>query len=288
MITTTWTDVRDFLQAHLCYQFFITPLPIPLEKEYRDFAQRGMEFLATNRSDVIHCHTPRHHVIHYFAPKEGVTPNNKKVLITHGWMSRSAYMTRTIRALWDQGYEIYALDFPAHGESKGLQVTWLDSVTLLRQLLNNYGPFYAVVGHSYGGSMLLNTLNLANQLPEWEITNHPEKAILIASPINIRTPVTSLARRFNLSNQGYLQFRNTIKQRSNAHLRYINFRNFIHYAQTPVLCIHGKDDITISPQESIKFCRRYPYASLALLPEVDHVGVLIDKRVEKIVSNFLV
>lgn len=287
MITTTWTDVRDFFQAKLCYQFFITPLPIPLEKEYHDFARRGLEFLSLNRSEVIHCDTPRHHVIHHFFPKEGRPSKNKKILITHGWMSRAAYMTRTIRFLWEEGYEIYALDFPAHGESKGFQVTWLDSVTLLRQILNNFGPFYAVAGHSYGGSMLLNTLNLANQLDDWKITHLPQKAVLIASPINIRTPVTSIAKRFKLSNQGYLQFRNAIKQHSNSHLRYINFRNFIYFGQTPVLCIHGKEDLTISPDESIKFCRRYPHSSLVLLPEVDHIGVLIDHRVEKIVSDFL-
>lgn len=284
MLTTSLTVMRDFFHAQLCYQFFITPLPLPLEEEYRDFAARGLEFLSSRRTHIIQRNNPRHHVIHHF------TNNNsfaKKILITHGWMSRSAYMARSIHTLSEQGYEIYALDFPAHGESKGFQVTWLDSVTIIRQILNDYGPFYGVVGHSYGGSMLLNTLNLAHQLPEWEITHLPEKAVLIAAPINVSTPVSSIARRFKLSSRGFLNFRNAIKYHSNAQLKYITCRNFINHSQIPVLCIHGNDDTSISPEESIKFCRRYPYSSLVLLPKVDHVGVLIDKRVERTVSDFL-
>jgi alpha-beta hydrolase superfamily lysophospholipase len=285
MLTNLLTGMRDFLHAQLCYQLFITPLPIPLEKEYRDFAERACEYVEKNRSNIINFDSPRHYVIHHFA--QANNPQAKKVLITHGWMSRAAYMVRTIRFLHQQGYEVYALDFPAHGEARGLQLTWVDSVKILRETLNNLGPFYAVIGHSFGGSMLLNTLNLASQLPEWQLNTMPERAVLIASPTNMRAPISKWARRFKLSAQGFLVLRDVIRQRSDTNLKCLNFRHFTKGGQTPILCIHGQDDHTIDPKESINFCRNYPYASLALIPGVDHVGVLIDKRVENIVCNFL-
>lgn len=285
MIANTLTVMRDFFHAQLCYQLFITPLPLPLEKEYRDFAQRACEFVTTKRTRVIDCQTPRHHVIHHFAQENN--PEAKKILITHGWMSRAAYMVRLIRSLHEQGYDVYALDFPAHGEAKGLQLTWVESVAILKETFNNLGPFYAVIGHSFGGSMILNTLNLATQFPEWEIKNTPERAVLIASPTNMRTPVRSLARRFKLSKQGFLLLRDVIRERSSTNLKYLNFKSFAQRGETSILCIHGVEDITIPPQESIAFCRSYPHASLALLPGLDHVDVLIDKRVERTVSNFL-
>jgi alpha-beta hydrolase superfamily lysophospholipase len=285
MIANILTGMRDFFHAQLCYQLFITPLPIPLEKEYRDFALRACEFVVNNRTKVIDCPSPRHHVIHHFAQLNN--PNAKKVLITHGWMSRAAYMVKIIRALHQQGYDVYALDFPAHGEAKGLQLTWTDSVMILKETLNKLGPFYGVIGHSFGGSMLLNTLNLASQLPEWQIDTLPERAVLIASPTNMRTPVSNLARRFKLSGQGYLLLRDAIRQNSDTNITHLYTRHFVKRGQIPVLCIHGNDDRTIDPQESIGFCRHYPHASLALIPGIDHVGVLIDKRVETIVGNFL-
>lgn len=285
MITNLLTGLKDFCHAQLCYQLFITPLPIPLEKEYRDFAFRACEFVASNRTKVIDCSSPRHHVIHHFAQNDN--PKARKVLITHGWMSRAAYMVKIIRNLHQQGYDVYALDFPAHGEAKGLQLTWTDSVLILKETLNRMGPFYAVIGHSFGGSMLLNTLNLASQFPEWQIESLPERAVFIASPTNMRTPVSQLARRFKLSGQGFLLLRDVIQQRSHTPIKYLNFRHFVTRGQIPVLCIHGQDDHTIDPSESISFCRHYPHASLALLPRVDHVSVLIDERVESIVGNFL-
>ncbi|MDP1604324.1 MAG: alpha/beta fold hydrolase [Legionella sp.] len=285
MIANFLTGMRDFFHAQLCYQLFITPLPIPLEKEYRDFALRACEFVENNRTNVIDCSSPRHHVIHHFAQKDN--PAAKKILITHGWMSRAAYMVKIIRALHKQGYDVYALDFPAHGEAKGLQLTWTDSVIILKETLNKLGPFYGVIGHSFGGSMLLNTLNLASQLPEWQVDTLPERAVLIASPTNMRTPVGKLARRFKLSGQAYLLLREAIRQNSNTHIRHLHTRHFIRKGEIPILCIHGNDDHTIDPHESISFCRHYPHASLALIPGIDHVGVLIDERVEAIVSNFL-
>lgn len=285
MLVKMLTDMKDYFHAQLCYQLFITPLPLKMEEEYRDFANRACEFIIKNRTNMLDFHSPRHYVVHHFAQKNN--PQAKKILITHGWTSRAAYMIRSIRMLHQQGYEVYALDFPAHGDARGFQLTWVDAVIILRDTINKLGPFYGVIGHSFGGSMLLNTLNLASQLPQWQIHSIPERAVLISSPTTMRTPVSKLARRLKLSRPGFLLFRDVIRQHSETSIKHLNFRHFITNGTTPVLCIHGQDDHTIDPQESVSFCRRYPHASLVLIPGIDHVGVLIDKRVENMVSNFL-
>lgn len=284
MVFNALIDLKDKIHAQLCYQLFVTPLPLKIHKEYQDFAIRACEFITQKRTQVITVRSPRHHVLHHFAQDN---PDAKKILITHGWTSRAAYMIRTIRFLHKEGYEVYALDFPAHGEARGYQLTWFEAATILKNTINTLGPFYGVIGHSFGGAMLLNTLNLAGQLPDWELNSLPERAVLMASPTTMRTPVSTLARRIGLSSQGFLKLCETIQHHSHVDIKHLNFRHFIHTGQTEVLCIHGEEDETIAPRESIQFCRRYPHASLALLPGVDHIGVLIDKRVERMVSNFL-
>lgn len=279
------TRMRDLLQAKFCYHLFITPLPWPLEKEYRDFAFRACDFMTKKRSDMITVKTPRHHVIHHFSQPDN--PNAPKVLITHGWMSRAAYMVRLIRALHREGYDVYALDFPAHGEAKGWQLPWFDAVQVLRETINKIGPFYAVIGHSFGGSMLLNTLNLSKQFPAWGLDHDPERVVMIASPVRMRVPVSKLARRLGLSKNGMLQLRDNFRSGDHPNIHHLNYQHFVKNNKTPVLCIHGNDDESIDPMESIIFCRRYAYASLTLLPGVDHVGVLIDERVERNVLDFL-
>ncbi|KTD17424.1 alpha/beta hydrolase [Legionella jordanis] len=285
MVANKLTVIKDLMHAQLCYQLFITPIHLPIEKEYRDFARRACEFFQQTRTDVFHCDSPRHHVIHRFASLRNA--DAKKVLITHGWMSRAAYMIRLIHSLRQHGYEVYALDFPAHGEAKGVQLPWTDAVLLLNQVINQLGPFYAVIGHSFGGSMLLNTLNLAQQFPQWQLNFEPERVVLISSPTRMRVPVSKLARKLKLSRQGFLFLRELFQQHAMTDLKCLDFHHFISRSNIPVLCLHGDKDDSIVPIESIVFCEQYPHGHLALLPGANHVDVLWDERVEKTVGQFL-
>lgn len=286
MINNSLTHIRDLLHAQFCYQMFITPIHLPIDKKYREFARMACEYIESRRDEVIYQESPRHYVVHRFIPTHN--PNHKKILITHGWMSRAAYMIRLIKHLHRQGYDIYALDFPAHGEAKGVQLPWIDAVSILKNLINNHGPFYGVIGHSFGGSMLLNTLNLAGQLPEWQLLSKPEKAVLIASPTQMRTPVSKIARRFKLSGHGYLQLRQLIKEQASVDTNLIRLSHFtMQSPETQFLCVHGELDSTIPPKESINFCNHYANSDLFLLPDADHVSLLMDERVEQRVCEFL-
>ncbi|WP_058533353.1 alpha/beta hydrolase [Legionella saoudiensis] len=286
MLTTSLTYVRDLLHAKFCYQVFITPIHFPLEKEYRGFAKIACEIMEKRRSEVIHVDSPRHYVLHRFIPTKPT--KDKKILITHGWISRAAYMMRIIDTLHQQGYEVYAIDFPAHGEAKGLQLPWMDAVTVIKETLNQYGPFYGVIGHSFGGSMLLNTLNLSGQLPEWRLLHKPERAILIASPTQMRGPVNHVAKKFRLSGHGYIQLRHLMEEQAKIALSRIQLNHFISQSPNiPFLCIHGDRDETVSTQESIRFCRQYPNADLRILTDANHVSVLMDERVDRLVQDFL-
>lgn len=285
MQTNSIIALYDYLHAKLCYEVFITPLHLPIEKEYRDFANRAIEYFAAKRSRIYSLDFPRHHVIHHF--EQAKNPVAPKILLAHGWMSRAAYMSRLVRTLHNQGFQIYAIDFPAHGEAKGMQLAWTDAVAILRQTINNFGPFYGVIGHSFGGSMLLNTLNLGSKFPEWKLQSEPERVVLMASPTRMRIPVSKLARRFKLSGRGFLYLRELFRQSASTDLKNLDLKYYTEHSTTPFLCIHGEADHSILPTESALFCEHYPYASLVLLPGVDHVSVLIDERVEEKVSQFL-
>lgn len=286
MMTSSLATIKDLLHAQLCYQLFVTPLHLPLEKKYRHFGRMACEFVEAKRSEVIHQEDPRHHVIHRF--KQAKNKDAKKVLILHGWLSRAAYMVRLIRALHQEGYDVYALDFPAHGEAKGMQLTWTEATAIIRATLNEHGPFYAAIGHSFGGSMLLNALNLAGQINDWKINHSLERAVLIASPTQMRSPVSSLARKFKLSGHGYLYLRQLFRQQTEIDLASVRLRHFTaQESAVPFLCIHGELDDSILPKESITFCNEYKNATLCLLQDADHISVLVDKRVEHEVARFL-
>lgn len=275
-------NLKDFVHAQICYQFFITPIPF-LEKKYRDFAQRACEYFVKERTEILHFQNPRHYVLHHFQPDNNDAP---KILIAHGWMSRAAYMARLTDTLRKQGFDIYVLDFPAHGEAKGRQLVWNEAVMILRQVLNDLGPFHGAIGHSFGGSMLLNALNLGRQFPEWRLHHEPEKVVLLAAPTRMRTPVKRVAKKLKLSPKAYLFLRDVFREHI-VDINRLNFRNFTQKAQIPFLCIHGKDDITVPIKESTIFCDNYSYASLVLFAGINHVNILMDERVDETVCSFL-
>ncbi len=286
MLNTPWTSWVNYLHARLCYQLFITPIAFPMDKQYREFARHACAKMQKYRTAAFHEYHPRHHVIHYFAPT--APANGKKILVAHGWISRAAYMIHIISHLQSQGYEVYAPDFPAHGEAKGLQLLWIDAATIVRETLNRYGPFHGVVGHSFGGAILLNILNLAGQFPQWALYEKPQRVVLIASPIKIRSPMRRAAKKLKLNGSGLLHLRQLLQQQTQINFNTLHLRQFIQQAPViPFLCIHGDSDKTIPVTESIRFSRLYPQADLRILPHANHVSVLMDKRVETLVKDFM-
>lgn len=285
MIMSSITNIKDRIHANICYQLFITPARLNLSKEYKDFAKTACEYLEANRSELINVNEPRHHVVHRFAQPNII--NAPKVLIAHGWMSRAAYMVGLIKSLHKLGFDIYALDFPAHGQSKGIQLPWVDATDILRQTLNIHGPFYGAIGHSFGGSMILNTITLSNQLPAWKINNLPERVVLMSSPTNMRVPVERVAYKLRLTEQACLHLRDVFIKETNIDISQLDYRHYKNYSDIKFLCIHGRRDKSIPPSESIDFCNHYPNASLSLFSDADHISVLMDRNVVQTASNFL-
>lgn len=74
-----------------------------------------------------------------------------KVMLVHGWSGRATNFYKIIEALIGLNCDVYAFDAPAHGKSRGL-ITNLPEFTLcLEALLNRWGPFDSILGHSGGG-----------------------------------------------------------------------------------------------------------------------------------------
>jgi pimeloyl-ACP methyl ester carboxylesterase len=74
----------------------------------------------------------------------------RPVLLVHGWESRASRLAGFATALRDKGLTPLAFDAPGHGESAGRTTNILEYREIIRQLSAGYGPFEAVVAHSFG------------------------------------------------------------------------------------------------------------------------------------------
>lgn len=79
----------------------------------------------------------------------------KKVLLIHGWAGRSTQLFAFADKLLEKGYMVISFDGPAHGKSSGKNTNMLEFVETVKNIQKEYGPFEAVIGHSFGASCSL-------------------------------------------------------------------------------------------------------------------------------------
>lgn len=278
-------ELRDWIWSYLAYAYFTTPLPLPAPHYLRPAIKVAKSWFYQMRVEAYRHQQPRPYVLHYFA---GQSSNRKKILLAHGWMSCSLYMTKLIHDLTRAGFEVYALDFPAHGEAGGVQVTWNEAVAVLADVNKRYGRFDAALGHSFGGIMLLHLVSFADQLAAFSSDLLPEKMILISAPTRMRTPMIRVARHLGLSRGAFNNLCDLLQAKAKIDLTKFNLKQFIaKQSKIPFLCIHGGKDETIPAEESVVFCAQYPYATLRLFPHLDHINVVLDNSVSNMILDYL-
>jgi len=97
------------------------------------------------------------------------------VLLVHGWESHAGRWRKVAPALVQAGYQVLALDAPAHGRSDGWHFTMIKYAEVLRTLLSRFGPIHTVVGHSVGGAASIWAMGQVDD------ALRPEKAVILGS-----------------------------------------------------------------------------------------------------------
>lgn len=77
------------------------------------------------------------------------------VILTGGWSLRGIHMSAYIEPLREKGYRVIIVDMPGHGESAGDFTHPPHSEAILHPWLQTLDNLYGVIGHSYGGVLML-------------------------------------------------------------------------------------------------------------------------------------
>jgi pimeloyl-ACP methyl ester carboxylesterase len=83
--------------------------------------------------------------------------SGKTVLLLHGWESNTFRWRNFIPRLQEEGFNIVAMDAPAHGYSSGTIFNVPLYTSAAQKVIDTYQPTY-VIGHSIGGMTLLYNL----------------------------------------------------------------------------------------------------------------------------------
>ena len=148
----------------------------------------------------------------------------KIVVLVHGWESSSRIYESFVAPLLSAGYRVVAIDGPAHGFSS-LRETNLfdfgDALHAVLQRLEKIGEVYALVGHSFGGSSLVNMLHRKRKPAPLA------KVVIIASPSRLDNIFYYFFNHLRLTKAVRREFEILLRQKFEVNLDDLKVTNWV-------------------------------------------------------------
>lgn len=207
-------------------------------------------------------------------------PHAKKVLIAHGFDSCSYKFDKYIQLFHQQGFEVLAFDAPAHGVSDGKIVNALIYKNAMMLVQKEFGPLYAIMGHSFGG--------LAAALAAEQIGNLT-KLILIAPATETTSAINSFFKMVPLGNAIQNAVEKYIVNLAQQPLTYFSVNRVLQSLQhTSVLWLHDEEDsICTFKDVAPTIEKKLPYVQFHITKGLGHSKIYRDQTVSKTIVHFL-
>lgn len=199
-----------------------------------------------------------------------------RILAIHGWEGRATQWGVFAKLASAAGFEVIAVDAPAHGRSAGRRTHIGEFARTLIEADQRHGPFTAVVGHSMGGAAA--ALALASGL-------RAERAVLIASPSAIDRILRGYASYVWLSKSAEQAFFEQMERTVGRPAEELDVSALA--LRHPALLLHSRDDREVPFREAEAIVKRWPRADLLALDGLGHRRILRDDSVMQAAVEFI-
>ncbi|MBX3530817.1 MAG: alpha/beta fold hydrolase [Rhizobiaceae bacterium] len=206
------------------------------------------------------------------------------VLVLHGWGSRAAHMAGIICSLDAAGFRVIALDLPGHGESGGNSLNMAIAVRAVAEAAAWFGPFDAVVGHSFGGAVAANaivgSIRGVDAVPA-------RRLVMVSSPSSMPSLFKDFGRFLNLGARTQTALADRVERLAGRPLEEFVVASQLVGANLPVLVLHAPDDKEISAKEAVALAGAGPHVRLEWKPGLGHRRILADGGVAARIVEFV-
>lgn len=206
-------------------------------------------------------------------------PSSRKVLLVHGWSGRGSQLFSFIEPLLASQFEVYAVDGPAHGESFGKETNAGEFSRSLLKVQEQFGPFEALIGHSFGAGCMTfaSTLGLQSQ-----------KMVLIACPSDYEKIVDGFLDFTQISPKSRNHFRQILTRRAQLNPQDLKIGKLGSQLPQASLIIHDQGDKEVPFNNALEILEQWKGSRLHQTSGLGHRRILKDPQVIKIVSEFLI
>jgi pimeloyl-ACP methyl ester carboxylesterase len=202
----------------------------------------------------------------------------RTVLLIHGWESHAGHMSVLADALNVSGFNVVALDAPAHGDAEGSATNAIQFAAALLAASQKLGPFYAVVGHSMGGGAAF--IALADGLPV-------KKVVTIASPFLFSEVLHRFAQHIGLPPKAEKSFVDRVERLTGRSWDETRGDVVTRKVTQPVLVVHDVEDKEIPLTDALDLMRVLQHGHLMQTTGLGHRRILRDRDTALAIAQWI-
>jgi pimeloyl-ACP methyl ester carboxylesterase len=201
-----------------------------------------------------------------------------RVLLAHGWAGHGLQLASFVGPLVEAGFEVMAVDQPAHGASSGRTATLPDFARVIRLAAESFGPLHGVVAHSLGGAAA------AFALSRWVDAT---RAVLIAAPSDPGREVERFARFLWIPERVRAEMQRALEAAEGVGLAELHAAAVAPHVRVPALLVHDLSDRVVPYRAVNDYAAAWRGARVLTTEGLGHHRVLGDPAVIAEVVRFL-
>lgn len=215
-------------------------------------------------------------VCHYIWGEAG-SPG-RRVLLVHGWCGDAGQMTAFVEPLRQAGYQVVAIDLPAHGKSSGSTASVKHFEPCIANAAKTYGQFHGVIAHSLGAAAVTFAMSRGFQT----------ERVVFFGPVSRYDSVWKYSQRLmNLPSK----VMPLVVQRAQEWLG-ITFDEMepallAPKLATPLLVVHDRGDRESPFEDGTVLVAKWPDAKMLATEKMGHTRALRDPDVVRQVVTFV-
>ena len=205
--------------------------------------------------------------------------SKKKVLLVHGWAGRSTQLFMIADKLLEKGYMVISFDGPAHGNSEGKTTMMPEFLDTITEIDNQFGPFDAAVGHSFGGMCLYNSV-----ADNFKI----KKLVTVGAADKISDVILNFTKNLKVKSVVASKMKNIFDKKWNTDIDIHSSSIVVKNINIPVLIVHDSNDGDVPVSCAMNIRQNTKEGKLLITKGLGHTKILRNKKVTSDIVDFII
>ncbi|MGL4637036.1 MAG: alpha/beta hydrolase [Beijerinckiaceae bacterium] len=269
------------MTGNAAFRLFCTPPKAKVDEKQRKMTERAEARLAASERARVPFEGGE---VETYLFRTGEAQIRGTILLVHGWTGQAAFMSAFVEPLTSAGFDVLALDMPAHGKSSGKHLHVPLGVAALHAVRERFGPWYAIVAHSFGGAV-------ATSFVAGAVEGFPsvwlDRLVLIATPSSMPALFRWFGDTVGLSERGHAHFNANVMRLAGRALDTFEGEHLLRSAKVKTLVLHAPDDKEVAFSSAETLAKAGTFVTMQPMPGLGHRRILYAPTTVAAVTAFM-